>query len=73
MILTIAFFYNVNQSYNDILLNNDKIPKWSWYEDGVLIDDFTEFLKLKKIEHIRSEYDIYMRLYSLSSNITRNF
>ena len=69
IIILSFFFYYVNQSYNDLHMNN---PKWSLYEDEILIDDFFQFLQLKQDEHIRSKYDIYMRLQILQSNITKN-
>ena len=68
IIILSFFFYYVNQSYNDLPMNN---PKWSLYEDEILIDDFFQFLQLKQDEHIRSKYDIYMRLQILQSNITK--
>ena len=63
------FFYYVNKSYNELYLNN---PKWSLYEDEIFLDDFFQFLQLKQYEHIRSKYDIYMRLQILQPNITKN-
>lgn len=60
------FFYYVNDSYNELYLNN---PKWFSYEDEILMEDFNNFLQLKQDEHIRSKYDIYMRLQIIQVDI----